>query len=244
MFDTVRYLLLQVRNDDDPMAGHEIECFARALKCSPDQIREFDLIAGSPSDAELDAVDIVLLGGSGDYCVSKGGAWMEPAMVTMRRLHETSKPTFASCWGFQAMAKALGGEVGTDLSRAELGTLPVRLTPEGEQDPVFGPLGKSFQGQMGHHDIVVRLPPKAILLATSDRVENQAFTFPNKPIYCTQFHPELNRTALLERLHAYPQYVEQIAGMTQEKFTEQCRDTPEIEALLLRFVSLQFSDRA
>ena len=48
MFDTVRYLLLQVRNADDPMAGDEVECFARARRWAPEQIREFDLIAGSP----------------------------------------------------------------------------------------------------------------------------------------------------------------------------------------------------
>ena len=34
---------------------------------------------------------------------------------------------------------------------------------------------------------------KAVLLATSERSENQAFHFPGVPIYCTQFHPELDR---------------------------------------------------
>ncbi|MEE8459106.1 MAG: type 1 glutamine amidotransferase [Phycisphaerales bacterium] len=241
MNDPVRYLLLQVRNDDDPMASHEVECFARALNCPPGKIREFDLIAGSPSDAELDAVDIVLLGGSGDYCVSKGGAWMEPVMDTMRRLHATSKPTFASCWGFQAMAQALGGHVMADPSRAEVGTHEVFLTDEGRADPLFGALaqaGEHFPAQMGHEDVVDRLPPDAVLLART-RLSNQAFYFPGKPIYCTQFHPELDRETLLDRLRKYPTYIERITGVPYDQFVENnTGESAHTDELLSRFVAL------
>ena len=241
MNDRARYLLLQVRNDDDPMAGHEVECFARALNCALDQIREFDLIAGSPSDAELDAVDIVLLGGSGDYCVSKGGAWLDPALDTMRRLHETSKPTFASCWGFQAMAQALGGHVMADPARAEVGTHEVFLTDHGRADPLFGALaeaGEHFPAQMGHEDVVDRLPDGAVLLAKT-RLSNQAFHFPGKPIYCTQFHPELDRETLLDRLRKYPTYIERITGIPYDQFVaEHTGESVHTDALLARFVEL------
>lgn len=241
MSDTVRYLLLQVRNTDDPMAGHEVECFARALSCAPEQIREFDLIAGSPSDAQLDAVDIVLLGGSGDYCVSKGGAWLDPALDTMRQLHTTSKPTFASCWGFQAMAQALGGNVIADPLRSEVGTHEVFLTDQGRADPLFGPLaeaGEHFPAQMGHEDVVDQLPDDAVLLAKT-RLSNQAFHFPGKPIYCTQFHPELDRETLLDRLRKYPTYIERITRMPYDEFVEtQTGESFGTDALLLRFVKL------
>ena len=102
------------------------------------------------------------------------------------------------------MAKALGGEVVTDKSRAELGSIAVRLTDAGRCDPLFSPLGDRFLAPMGHQDCVVRLPPQAILLASSESVTNQAFKVAEKPIYCTQFHPELGRQTLLERVHAYP----------------------------------------
>lgn len=236
MLHAVRYLLLQVRNADDPMRSHEIACFARALPCEAEQIRVCDLIAGVPSKQLLDSVDVVLLGGSGDYSVAEGGPWLPAALESMRDLHARNKPTFASCWGFQAMARALGGAVVTDLSRAELGTHSLRLTRDGQHDPVFGPLGDVFLAQMGHQDIVIELPPAAVLLASSDRVENQAFGFRDKPIYCTQFHPELQRDDLLRRLDAYPQYVELIAGTTVAEFAALCRDTPDAEALLPRFV--------
>ena len=242
MTDTLRYLLLQVRNPGDPMREQEVGCFARALHAMPEQIRVHDLLRGAPTRVQLEAADVVLLGGSGDYSVAEGGPWLAPALEAMRDLHARSQPTFASCWGFQAMAKALGGEVVTDAQRAELGTLPVRLTPEGAKDPVFSPLDTVFYAQMGHQDIVDRLPPGAVRLASTDLVANQAFCFPGEPIYCTQFHPELNRQCMLERLQTYPRYVEKIVGMSIEAFSETLTDTPETEALLLRFLRLVFAD--
>ena len=240
MIEKLRFLLLQVRNADDPMRGQEVGCFARAFGCEVDQIRAQDLLSGVPSRRQLDAVDMVLLGGSGDYSVAEGGKWFEVAMDSMRELYDLHKPTFASCWGFQAMARAMGGEVVTDMSRAELGTLSVFLTPEGKQDEVFQGLGDTFLAQMGHQDIVDRLPEDAIRLASTNRVENQAFRFAGKPIYCTQFHPELNRKTLLERVQAYPQYIKRIAGITLEEFTARSSDTPKSETLLLRFVQHVF----
>jgi GMP synthase (glutamine-hydrolysing) len=236
MHDKLRYLLLQVRNPQDPMRRQEVGCFAKALRCDRGQIRVQDLLSGVPTRRQLDAVDVALLGGSGDYSVAEGGGWFEVAMDSMRELYDLGKPTFASCWGFQAMAKAMGGEVVTDLARAELGTIGVRLTEAGRRDPVFGPLPATFLAQMGHQDIVVRLPDDALRLAATDLVENQAFRFAGKPIYCTQFHPELNRKELIERVHAYPQYIERIAGITLQQFIDGSRDTPESEALLRRFI--------
>lgn len=231
-----RFLLLQVRNDHDPMRGHEIGCFARAFRCDATRIEVFDLLSGVPSLAQLDRVDVVLLGGSGDYSVAEGGEWLPAALEAMQELHETSKPTFASCWGFQAMARAMGGEVVTDRSRAEVGCAWLELTPEGRCDPVFGPLSPRFQGQMGHQDIVTTLPEGATLLASSLVVENQAFRFDGKPIYCTQFHPELDKAGLIARLAAYPEYVPLAGARTLEELTRVIPETPGVEALLPRFL--------
>jgi GMP synthase (glutamine-hydrolysing) len=237
------FLLLQVRNADDAMRRQEVRCFARALACDEQQIRVFDLLTGAPTAEQLRAVDVVLLGGSGDYSVATGGPWLPAALDAMRTLHDLGKPTFASCWGFQAMARALGGQVETDLNRAELGSIPIQLTDDGQRDPIFGPLGGCFLAQMGHQDIVEQLPPGVVLLASSERVRNQAFRCPGKPIYCTQFHPELNLHALLERVSNYPWYVERIAGISSAAFIATCRETPETDSLLLRFLHHTFGTR-
>ncbi len=239
-FDQLRFLLFQVRNPDDPMRDQEIDCFARALQCDRSQIRVFSILQGVPTHAELDEVDMVLLGGSGDYSVAAGGSWLPAALATMRELYDWSKPTFASCWGFQAMALALGGKVVTDLGRAELETATLRLTDAGQQDPVFGAMPQPFKALIGHQDIVDRLPEGAELLASTERVTNQAFRIPGKPIYCTQFHPELTRATYLERVRAYPEYVQTIAGVPYEEFAAHCVEAPEAGTLIRRCVQRFF----
>jgi GMP synthase (glutamine-hydrolysing) len=236
--DPVRFLLLQVRNAQDRMRHNEVRCFARCFGCSTDRIDVVDLLAGVPEQEALDRADIVLLGGSGDYSVARGGPWLPAALDTMAALYDTSKPTFASCWGFQAMARALGGEVVTDHSRAEVGTAWLELTPEGARDPVFGPLAARFQVLIGHEDIVTELPVGAIRLASSERVENEAFRFDGKPIYATQFHPELSRADIVQRIAAYPSYLPLAGAASLEEFERMTPDTPHAEAILARFLEV------
>lgn len=234
----LKYLLLQVRDEGDPMRTQEVMCFARSLGCTREDITVNDLLQAGPTLSQLAAVDGVLLGGSGDYDVSDGGEWLQPALDAMRQLHALAKPTFATCWGFQAMAMALDGAVVTDPKRAEVGTLEVELTPAGRADRVFGSLaeaGATFAAQVGHQDIVERLPDGAVLLAQTDRSPH-AYTFASRPIYCTQFHPELDRAAFLERLRNYPVYVEEITGLPYEVFVAQhARESPHANTLLARF---------
>ncbi len=234
----LKYLLLQVRNPHDPMRRHEIECFARELGCPTEHILVQDLIGQEIDRNRFAAVDAVLIGGSGDYSVATGGPWLPAALDAFEYLYDTCKPTFASCWGFQAFARAMGGRVVTDLGRAELGTLPLRLTEAGMRDPLFAPLGSPFLAPLGHQDIVDQLPADAILLASSERVENEAFTFPAKPIYATQFHPELTKADLLLRMQAYPEYLQKITGLTFSEFQSQCQETPVASTLLRRFAAL------
>lgn len=231
----MQYLLLQLRDDDDPMRAQEVACFARALECRQDEVIPFDLLAAAPTPDEIAQADALLVGGSGNYSAAGTGAWLQRAMGALRQIVEMRAPLFASCWGFQALARALGGRCIHDPQRAELGTIALNLDPAADDDPVFGTLPKTFLGQAGHEDCVVELPPGAVRLASSDRVENQAFRLLDAPVYCTQFHPELDRTSLLERVEAYPQYVERIAGTTFEQFQRECQETPAANALLRRF---------
>jgi GMP synthase (glutamine-hydrolysing) len=236
--ESLRFLLLQVRNPDDPMRDHEVMSFARSFACPAESIEVFDLLSGAPSPKVLAGADVVLLGGSGDYSVARGGAWLPAALDAMVTLYETKKPTFASCWGFQAMARALGGEVVTDHARAEVGTVWLELTPEGEADPVFGPLGRRFQVQIGHEDIVTALPPQATLLASSERVENQAYRLEGAPIYATQFHPEIDRRGLIDRLKAYPSYMPLAGAASAEELEAITPETPHTVGILTRFLDL------
>ncbi|TWT75929.1 GMP synthase [glutamine-hydrolyzing] [Posidoniimonas polymericola] len=231
-----RFLLLQVRNEGDPIIGQEINCFAAALGCDASRVTPQSVLGGFPSQSLVDQHDAVLIGGSGDYSAAGEGEWLERILDGLRLLHDQGKPTFASCWGFQAFARAIGGCCEHDPANAELGNVELTLTEHGRQDPVFGALPPRFLGFAGHEDHVTRLPPDAVLLASTDRVPEQAYTFADKPIYATQFHPELTRDTILQRLAAYPRYVEQFAGMTLAELTVHLQETPEANGLLSRFV--------
>ncbi len=237
-----RYTLLQVRNPDDPMREHEREAFARVLETATEQIQIVDLLSIDAADHLFADTDMFLLGGSGHYSAAGEGAWLDRALTTLRKVHQSGTPTFASCWGFQAMARAMGGRVINDLSHAEVGTHELYLTDAGREDPVFSPLGDMFLGQMGHEDCVAELPPNATLLASSPLVENQAYRFNDRPIYCTQFHPELSRADLMDRVAMYPKYVVQIAKMPSDEFCETIQETRESEGVLKRFAAMVFGE--
>ncbi|MCY4398820.1 MAG: type 1 glutamine amidotransferase [Gemmatimonadetes bacterium] len=218
------------------MAGHEIRSFGRALSPRDARIEVFDLLEGLLHPRDLEGVDLVLLGGSGDYSAAKGGPWLDAALDSLREVHASGVPAFASCWGFQAMAAAMGGRVVHDIGRAEVGTHEIVLTRAGRDDPVFASLPASFKAQMGHEDLVETLPPHATLLASSSRVVNQAYRFDDAPVYCTQFHPELDAHGILTRLSAYPKYVAEVAGTTFEDLIARIEATPDAHGLLRRFV--------
>ncbi|MEM8680666.1 MAG: type 1 glutamine amidotransferase [Planctomycetota bacterium] len=232
----VRYLLAQVRNGDDPMRDQEIDCFAWALHCEREQISVHDLLNGPPSDAVLARHDVVMVGGSGDYSTVPEAPWLDRTLDFLRDMHVRQKPVFGSCWGFQALGKAFGGTVITDVERAELGTPDVTLTAAGQTDPVFGSMPKTFPVLLGHEDRVVDLPGNAVLLASTTQVTNQAFRFEDAPIYATQFHPELHRETFLDRIRTYPKYVNKILGIPYAEFERICRDVPATREILTGFV--------
>jgi len=234
----LRFLLLQLRNADDPMLPQEQATFQSALDCDAEQISYWNLLDGRPPKELLAANDIVLIGGSGHYSAADEGEWLETSLDALRNLYELKKPTFASCWGFQAMARALGGRTISDLDRAELGTPAVQLTDSGKSDPIFSPSGETFPVFQGHQDRVAELPPGAIHLASSKTAPYQAFTFADRPIYATQFHPELSRDFYLERIRAYPEYVEKITGQTFAEFESAVGEATESRGLLDRFVEM------
>ncbi|PQO28229.1 type 1 glutamine amidotransferase [Blastopirellula marina] len=230
-----RVLLIQIRDADDPIGQQEIGCFAAALDCPESAIRVFDLLTTELTASHLADCDMIVIGGSGRYSVTSDAPWMSKAIKSLQFLLESGKPTFASCWGFQALSRAAGGKVIHDLDNAELGTHSVFLTEAGKQDPIFSQLPESFLAYMGHEDRVSVLPPGTTLLATNSRVAQQAYRFDDRPVYCTQFHPELTLPALHARIEAYPEYCERIAKIPFDVFCQQCQPATDSESILRRF---------
>lgn len=236
----MRFLLFQVRDPDDPMRRQEVACFAETLDIDQERIETWDLLTRLPEPAILRRYDVLFFGGSGDYSTVGNEPWLLAALDFLLRVYELGRPTFASCWGFQALGRAMGGTMIHDSTNAEVGTHRLRLTSAGARDPLFGKLTREFLAHMGHRDRLLQLPPGAVLLASSRRVPNQAYRFAGKPIYATQFHPELSDVRLRERLIQYPQYTEPGANTTAKQVLDNLRPTPEANGLLPRYMDHVF----
>ena len=186
------------------MLAQEKTCFASAAEIDENEIATHNLALGPPTVAAVHEHRALLIGGSGEYLVSERNLpGFDQLMGIFRDVAETGFPTFASCFGFQTMVEALGGRIVFDADNAEVGTYEVRLTAEGESDSLVGILPPVFLAQQGHKDRAASLPPGAVHLASSGLAPFQAFRLPGKPIWATQFHPELTRDTNVERFETY-----------------------------------------
>ncbi len=239
---SLRLLLLQARESGDPMRDHEHECFVTRTGLGPTQIVPHDLLAGPPTIEDVRRYDGLLMGGSGEFLVSKGNQpQFEPLLDMLREVVANGHPTFAACYGFQAMVHALGGEVVHDPENVEVGTFELELTDAAIEDELFRYLPRRFVAQQGHKDRAERLPEGLVHLASSERAPYQALRVPEVPVWAVQFHPELDRDGNRMR---YRHYLENYApSLTQAEFDEamdQFDHSPEASELLGRFLSLVF----
>lgn len=236
----IRILLVQARDVGDPMLEHELDAFARQSGVPRDAFATFNLCEGRPTDVSLDAIDAIMIGGSGDYSLAAGGfPWHGEFLELMRTIARREVPTFASCFGFQALVQALGGEVVSDPDAAEVGSFEIHLTEDGIADPLFGSLPIPFVAQLGHNDSVRNIPSSLVRLARSERCQTHAIRLRSTNVVATQFHPELtmddNITRYIRYLYVYN------AGLDPEEAERLARSihapSPESNALLRRFVA-------
>lgn len=235
----MKYLLLQARNPEDPSAEHEVEAFVEIMQRPIEEIEVWSLLEGAPSGSVLDRVDCVLVGGSGEFGVGDvaKAPWLTEFIQFMGDLVERGFPTFASCFGFQALCVALGGTVESDKARGEVGTFELTVTRAGQDDLLFGPLHPRFSAQLGHKDHVTKLPEGVVHLASSARSEFQALKIPGKPIYATQFHPELSMERNRQRFMTYiDSYADPDMPDTPEQVLAAYRPTHGASNVLKRYV--------
>ncbi len=204
----MRILLLQARNPDDPAKAEELASFADKAGLPLSAFTSHDLLTGPPTLTEIRRYDALMVGGSGDYSVSENNLpHQADTFELLSTVIEAGHPTLASCFGFHLITAALGGEVAYNPSGTEVGTYTITLTAAGENDKLFSSLPRSFPAQLGHKDYAARLPGSVINLASSVNAPVQALRIPGKPIWATQFHPELsgeeNRFRFNRYLRAY-----------------------------------------
>jgi GMP synthase (glutamine-hydrolysing) len=238
----VRILLLQARNLEDPVRLEERRSFADKTGLAVEKIVTHDLLTGPPSMTRVREFDAVMVGGSGDYYVSKRSLPdFDAQLEALASIVQLGSPMFASCFGFQILVQALGGSIVHDPANVEVGTYDLTLTTEGQKDPLLGLLPPVFAAQLGRKDRAAELPVGVIHLASSDRSRYQSFRIPGKPIWATQFHPELDLHSNRLRFERYLKgYATHMSEVERAEARQRFRDSPETDRLLPGFLELVF----
>ncbi|MGN6250307.1 MAG: glutamine-hydrolyzing GMP synthase [Marmoricola sp.] len=103
---------------------------------------------------------------------------------------EAGVPVFGMCYGFQAMARALGGEVART-GTSEYGRTPVRVTDAGT---LLADLPAEHRVWMSHGDSVTRAPAGFRVLAATEATPVAAFEDTGRGLAGVQWHPEVLHT--------------------------------------------------
>lgn len=239
---TPKVLLLQARVPDDPMREQEKRCFVLRTGLPPENIACHNLHDGALEPSRLGDYDALMVGGSGAYYVSRRNLPQFDAFLKLlREVVRAGRPMFASCFGYQALVAALGGAIVSDPANREVGTYGLTLTAEGRRDELFGRLPQRVMAQMGHTDRVGRPAEGVINLASSERCSHQALRVPLKPIWASQFHPELGRKHNSERFRTYmAAYGSDEDKANLPRAMRRFRESPETSSLLRAFLDLVF----
>jgi len=171
----------------------EANCYSEIV---PHTVSVADLVARKPA--------AIVLSGGPQSVYADGAPQVDPA------LFDTGIPVFGICYGFQAMARALGGDVAkTGLS--EFGRTVITVDHPGT---LLSDLPSLFNAWMSHGDSVQAAPTGFTTLAASAGAKVAAFEDTTRRIAGVQWHPEVlhseyGQTVLATFLH-------DIAGLGSE----------------------------
>lgn len=191
---------------------------------------EIDVRAEDAPLTTRDVSGFVLTGSSSN--VTERAPWMLRLESFLRDVVGSEVPLFGICFGHQIVAKALGGDVGKNPRGREIGTVLVRRVPLSHS--LFANAPESFLANTTHMESVVRLPPGAQVLASSDLEPTQAFVV-GKSVACVQFHPEFDGAAMRAYVEARSNLIE-AEGRDPAPIVSAATDTPVAAETLRNFV--------
>lgn len=154
----------------------------------------WDALDGRASRPTLDEVDgVVVFGSTFNVEHADEQPFIKETADLIGETVDRRIPFLGVCFGGQLLAWALDAEVGEGPVR-EIGFEPIHPTAQAGSDPLFSHFVDGDVAFQWHGD-AFELPTGAILLATGDRVPNQAFRVGDRA-WGTQFHLEVNGAEL------------------------------------------------
>jgi GMP synthase (glutamine-hydrolysing) len=142
----------------------------------------------------------IVLSGGPSSVYEPGAPAVDPAIFT------SEVPVFGMCYGFQAMAQVLGGEV-RRTGRSEYGRTPVTVTEPGT---LLAEVPTEHRVWMSHGDSVVAAPEGFRVLAETAGSPVAAFEDLDRRLAGVQWHPEVLHTEHGQKVLEH--FLHQIAG--------------------------------
>lgn len=115
----------------------------------------------------LDGINGMILAGSGES-VNANLDWQLRYEDFLKKVMPTGMPILGICYGWETVAKALGGRVGFNSNMQgheyvrEFGVEENRLTEEGKQHPIFAGLGPTYKVYTSHEEEVLEPMPEGV----------------------------------------------------------------------------------
>jgi len=183
----------------------------------------------------LDGISGAVLTGS-HATVTEHADWSEQTADWLRRAVLQGLPILGICYGHQLLAYALGGEVGNNPLGSEFGTVTAHLKRTARTDWLLGGFGETIKVQTSHRQSVLRLPPDARVLTSSNMDPHLAFVVRDS-VWGVQFHPEFD----VEVVKAYirvrrAELLEE--GQDPDALLDTCEPSPAGPEILRRFMQL------
>ena len=162
--------------------------FGEVVRERGHRLEEWSLAWGTPPPRPIDDYGAVLVfGGAMHADQDDQHPWLRDENLFLRRLLALRLPVLGVCLGAQLLSKATNGRV-FPAAAPEIGWVPVTLTPEAEDDPVFSRLPEQFDAFEWHY-YTYDVPAGAVELARSARC-TQAFRL-GDAAWGIQFHAEV-----------------------------------------------------
>ena len=232
----LKILLLQIR-DNQNVRNEEHQSFANFSKLELHQIEilnVFDTISFKTS--LLDKFDALYVGGASEANVLEPDKYpfVKNCIELLRYAAEISKPTFASCFGFQLAVLAFGGVILNKEKGYEIGTVQISLTDKAKSDLVYQGIEDRFPAVSVHRQYASTNHDALDILGYTDQCIH-SFKYKNKPLWAFQFHPEVDRETLVKRLTIFSKHYTDNTEQLNEVL-DSAVETPESNILLGNFV--------
>jgi len=171
------------------------------------------LYDGEPLPEKINDGDgVIILGGPMNADEEARYPFLRQEKALIQELIERDILTVGLCLGAQLIARAAGARV-YKAPVKELGMVPISLTEQGKQDPLFEGVGQNSHFFQWHED-TFDVPDAGILLGQGKDCPNQIFKIGSKA-YGFQCHMEISRQEALAWAGDYVKDPQECADLKQ-----------------------------